>query len=93
MDLRNAIIKGINECIEKDIFTQVLTKYRREIIDMDVWEFNKEDYTEMIRDEEHEEAVEKMVNSLKKFGVGTEEIIQTIEENYPNYMDKAMTLL
>ena len=38
-------------------------------------------------------ALKKMVNSLKKFGVGTEEIIQTIEENYPNYMDKAMTLL
>ena len=54
MERHDAIMKVIDECIEADIFKEVLQKYREEILRMSFWEFDEEEYKEYLISEERE---------------------------------------
>jgi|GEM_PF-5317817 len=55
MILHDAIIKTIDECLSKDIFVSVLTKYKNEVAKMSFWEFNEEDAKAYYQNEGREE--------------------------------------
>ena len=54
MELRDAIMKAMNECIAADIFRDVLEKYREIIMNLSLLEFNEEEYKEYLIEEERQ---------------------------------------
>ena len=81
---------AVDECIEKDILKDVLTKNRSEVITMFLTTFNKKMYEESLRDEGRDEMAEKnqrleraneeMSRANEEMSRANEEMAKKIEE-------------
>lgn len=63
---KEAVVRAVDECIEKGILEDVLVKHRAEVEDMFLTTFNKKMYEEAIREEGREELAEKCEELAKK---------------------------
>lgn len=63
---KEAVIRAVDECIEKGILEDVLVKHRAEVEDMFLTTFDKKMYEEAIREEGREELAEKCEELARK---------------------------
>ena len=92
-NLRRAITAAMNECIEKGILLDILTKQRNEVLDVVLETFNKELYEKNLKANAYEDGVAAGVQSgeIKKLvsliqtklakGKSIEEIADALEES------------
>ena len=74
--LREAVVRAVDECIEKDILRDILVKNRAEVIDMFLTAFDKKMYEEALREEGRDEMAEK----CQQLTTENQEMSKTIEE-------------
>lgn len=63
---KEAVVRAVDECIEKGILEDVLVKHRAEVEDMFLTTFDKKMYEEAIRQEGREELAEKCEELARK---------------------------
>ena len=47
--------QAVDECLSQGIFTDVLQRYKKEVLEMSYLEFDEEEFSEMLREEGREE--------------------------------------
>lgn len=52
---QDAVKQAVDECISQGIFTDVLHRYKKEVLEMSYLEFDEEEFSEMLREEGREE--------------------------------------
>lgn len=52
---KDAVKQAVDECISQGIFTDVLQRYKKEVLEMSYLEFDEEEFSEMLREEGREE--------------------------------------
>ena len=52
---QDAVKQAVDECISQGIFTDVLQRYKKEVLEMSYLEFDEEEFSEMLREEGREE--------------------------------------
>ena len=66
----------LKECIDHDVLKEVLTKHRREVVDMCLTEFDEEKYGEILREEGREGGRILQLIDLVKDGILDEDTAQ-----------------
>ena len=69
LELKEAVDRAVKECIDRDVLKEVLTKHRREVVDMCLTEFDEEKYGEILREEGREEGRILQLIDLVKDGI------------------------
>lgn len=59
MDLAPAVVRAVNECIDEDILRKFLVKYKAEVIQMSILEYDEEKEMVEIRWAEYEYGVKE----------------------------------
>ena len=70
MELRDAVIKAVDECIREGILKDFLIKQKAEVIKMSIYEFDEEREMKLIRESEREigkEDGERRIRTLSKY--------------------------
>ena len=81
--LHEAVVRAVDECIEKDILRDILVKNRAEVIDMFLTTFDRKMYEEALREEGRDEMAEKckeMSKTIEEITRANEEITKANEE-------------
>ena len=52
---QDAVKQAVDECLSQGIFTDVLQRYKKEVLEMSYLEFDEEEFSEMLREEGREE--------------------------------------
>lgn len=76
LELKEAVDRAVKECIDRDVLKEVLTKHRREVVDMCLTEFDEEKYGEILREEGREEGRILQLIDLVKDGILDEDTAQ-----------------
>ena len=83
---RIAVMKAVDECIDKNVLRDILVKNKAEVVSMILTSFNQEEYEQTIRDESYEEGIKvglkALVESCKELGATKELIVEKIVEKY-----------
>lgn len=76
--LKEAVAETVDECIEKNILSDILMKNRAEVIGMILTSFDQEEYEKTIRDESYQEGKKEgktsLVAAMLKRGMSPEDI-------------------
>ena len=68
MSFESAVKKAVDDCIRDGILEDFLRANRSEVLGMSIFEFDREEYLNMVRTEEYEEgAYDKAVATAKNF--------------------------
>ena len=51
--------QAVDECLSQGIFTDVLQRYKKEVLEMSYLEFDEEEFSEMLREEGRKEGREE----------------------------------
>ena len=65
MELRDAVIKAVDECIREDILKDFLMKQKAEVVKMSIYEFDEEREMRLIRESEREIGEQRMKTLYK----------------------------
>ena len=89
-NIKEAVDRAVNECIEEEILVEFLRKHRGDIMANVLTEFNEEVFVRGIREEGREEGREEarveyihvMIETLREVGQSEEVIAQKLMEKY-----------
>ena len=56
---QDAVKQAVDECLSQGIFTDVLQRYKKEVLEMSYLEFDEEEFSEMLREEGRKEGREE----------------------------------
>ncbi len=94
--LKKAIILAIDECIEKGILLDILTKERNEVVAVVLETFNKELYEKNLKADAYEDGVrDKLLSQIKiklSKGKSVEQIAEELEETVETIQEYMKTL-
>ena len=86
LERNEALNMAIDYCIDHDILSEFLRKNRAEVLGMLLEEFDVEKYERTIRSEGREEArneaIDKLISSLKEFKIPDEKITEQLMKQY-----------
>ena len=75
MPLNQAVERAVDECIQKGILTEFLTRNRNEVISMSIFEYDEEAVFEIVRKDEYEKGHQEGVIAGK-----AEDILELLED-------------
>lgn len=89
MPVENAVDCAVTECIKENILASFLEKYRREVVQMSIFEYDEEKELQLIRQNEREQGIKQgEENKLKELiqkkiakGKSIAEIAEDLDEN------------
>lgn len=93
-----AIERSVEECIKEDILKDFLEKYRKEVLEMSIFEFSEEDYQKLYKDAGRKEGREEgraeerihIICQMIKSGFSKEQLLTTFTEEEYDVAIKAL---
>ena len=79
MPLNQAVERAVDECIQKGILTEFLTRNRNEVISMSIFEYDKELEEKKLRKAEYEAGHEAGFSEGEKYGIERGTFLNSIE--------------
>lgn len=79
MGIEDAVEAAVNESLKEGVLTDFLTRYRKEAIQMSIFEYNEEEERALLRQEEREEEKKKIALNMAQKGLSIELIAEIVE--------------
>lgn len=79
MDVKQAVIEAVDECVKEDVLSEFFIKHREEVIAMSIFEYDEEGHMDIVREEGREEERLKILkNVMKNLGKSADEAMDII---------------